>query len=106
MKHSTKRILPILLVIVTILSILWYLFIYDRDFTRDMLLHQARLFESYGQHSIASWLYDQAYRQADNNDAVAIELAQETIPRRKLRFPRPSPSPPQQSCTLPCARPM
>ena len=77
MKHSTKRILPILLVIVTILSILWYLFIYDRDFTRDMLLHQARLFESYGQHSIASWLYDQAYRQADNNDAVAIELAQQ-----------------------------
>lgn len=77
MKHSLKRIFPILLVIVVIASIVWYLFVYDRDFTRDMLLHQARLFESGGRHDIAAWLYDQAYRQSDNNEEVAIELAEQ-----------------------------
>lgn len=77
MNKALKRILPILLVIVTILSIAWYLFVYDRDFTRDMLLQQARLFEAHGQHSIASWFYDQAYRQTDHSDTVAIELAEQ-----------------------------
>lgn len=77
MKGSLKRILPILLVIVVIASIAWYLFVYDRDFTRDLLLQQARLFEEGGRHDIAAWLYDQAYRQSDNNQEVAIELAQQ-----------------------------
>ena len=60
MKSSLKRILPILLVIVVIASIAWYLFVYDRDFTRDLLLQQARLFERNGKHDVAAWLYDQA----------------------------------------------
>lgn len=75
MKRSLKRILPILLAIVVICSIMWYLFIYDTDFTRDMLLQQARYFESRGNHTIAVWLYNQAYHQADENESVAIELA-------------------------------
>ena len=42
MKHNLKRILPIFLAIVVILSVAWYLFSYDPEFTRDMLLEQAR----------------------------------------------------------------
>jgi len=53
----------------------WYLFIYDRDFTRDMLLNGARYFDERGNHTVSGWLYDQAYVQANNNDIVAIELA-------------------------------
>ena len=71
--------IPIILVIVIIACIGWYLFIYDRDFTRDMLLQSARFFDAQGNHSISNWLYDQAYLQAEDNDAVAIELAQQHI---------------------------
>lgn len=77
MKRTLKRILPILLAIVVICSIIWYLFVYDRDFTRDMLLRQARYFESKGNHSAAAWLYNQAYLQAEDNEGVAIELAEQ-----------------------------
>jgi len=76
MKHNLKRILPILLVIVVICSIVWYLFVYDRDFTRDMLIGQARYFEDIGEHSIAAWLYNQAYIQSGEDETVAIELAE------------------------------
>ena len=77
MKRALKRILPILLGIVVIASIVWYLFVYDRDFTRDMLLTQARFFEGQGNHTVAAWLYDQAYRQSEDNESVAIELAEQ-----------------------------
>lgn len=77
MNNKFKRILPILFAIIVICSLLWYLFIYDRDFTRDALVYQARFFESTGHHSIAAWLYNQAYAQSDNNEAVAIELAEQ-----------------------------
>ena len=75
MKKFFKVIIPIILVLVILASIGWYLFIYDRDFTRDMLLHGARYFDDQGNHAVSGWLYDKAYEQADNNDAVAIELA-------------------------------
>lgn len=71
-----KRILPIVLAIITICSICWYLFVYDTGFTRDMLLRQARTLEHNGNHSAAAWLYDLAYRQSGNNAQVAIELAE------------------------------
>ncbi len=77
MKSPWKRILPILLVIVIIFSIGWYLFEYDRDFTRDMLLRQARLFESGGNHGAATWLYHLAYRQSKHNTGVALELSEQ-----------------------------
>lgn len=72
-----KVLIPIILVIAIIACIGWYLFIYDRDFTRDMHLQGARFFENQGNHSISNWFYDQAYEQASNNDKVAIELAQQ-----------------------------
>ena len=76
MNRALKRILPILLVIVIILSCVWYLFVYDRAFTRDFLLTQARYFEERGKHDIAAWLYSGAYMQTDENANVAIELAE------------------------------
>ena len=75
MKKFFKILIPIVLVIAIILCVGWYLFIYDKEFTRDMLLQGARYFESQGNHSLSGWFYDQAYEQADDNDAVAIELA-------------------------------
>ena len=77
MKKFFKVIIPIILVFAIIACIGWYLFIYDRDFTRDMLLEGARFFDGRGNHAISSWFYDQAYIQANDNDTVAIELAQQ-----------------------------
>ena len=77
MKRVLKRILPICLAALVFCSIAWYLFVYDRDFTRDMLLSAARHFESEGDHSAAAWIYDLAYRHANNDENVAIELAEQ-----------------------------
>ena len=77
MKKVFKVIIPIVLTLAILFCLGWYLFIYDKEFTRDMLLQGARYFESQGNHSLSSWFYDQAYEQADDNDAVAIELAQQ-----------------------------
>lgn len=75
MKRVLKRILPICLAALVICSIAWYLFVYDRNFTRDILLNAARHFEEEGNHSAAAWIYDLAYRHAYNDENVAIELA-------------------------------
>ena len=75
MNKFFKVIIPIILVLVIMACIGWYLFIYDRDFTRDMLLQGARYFDAQGNHELSGWFYDQAYEQANNNDSVAIELA-------------------------------
>ena len=75
MKNPMKRIVPILLALAVIGCAVWYLFVYDRDFTRDMLISQARYYESQGRFDAATWFYDLAYEYADNDEAVAIELA-------------------------------
>lgn len=77
MKKALKILIPILLVIAILLCLGWYLFVYDREFTRDMLLNGARYFEGQGNRSLASWFYDRAYDQAGDNDQVAIELAEQ-----------------------------
>jgi len=77
MKRTLKRIFPILLAIVVIFSILWYLFIYDQDFTQDLLIWNARYFEKNGKHTVAAWFYQQAYLQAEDNEQAAIELAEQ-----------------------------
>jgi len=77
MKKVIKIILPIILALSIVLCLAWYLFIYDREFTRDVLLYSARYFDDQGKHNVASWFYDLAYEQAGDNDAVAIELAQQ-----------------------------
>lgn len=76
MKRSLKRLLPILLSLLVVCSIIWYLSVYDRSFTQDILLQGARYFEEKGNHATATWFYNQAYLQSGNNDEVIIELAQ------------------------------
>ncbi len=75
MKKAMRILVPILLAIAVIGCMIWYLFVYDRDFTRDMLLNQARYQEREGNHAAAAWFYDLAYSHADNDENVAIELA-------------------------------
>ena len=77
MKKVLRILLPILLVIVIISGSIWYLFVYDREFTRDVLLGCARFCESQGHHSMSTWFYNRAYNHAADNDAVAIELAEQ-----------------------------
>lgn len=75
MKKGLKIIVPLLLAIALIGCSIWYLFVYDRGFTQDVLLHTARFFDSRGGETTAQWFYNMAYKLVRNNDAVAIELA-------------------------------
>lgn len=75
MKKTIRIVLPIILAAAIIACTGWYLFIYDIAFTRDVLLSAARHFESTGNHAASAWFYNCAYRHADDNDAVAVELA-------------------------------
>lgn len=75
MKKFFKILIPILLALAIIFCVAWYLFEYDREFTRDVLLSGARYFDRNGNTAIAGWFYDRAYEQAKDNDSVAIELA-------------------------------
>ena len=75
MKNSSRRIVPVLLALLILASLVWYGFVYDRDFTRDMLLQQARNFSTNGNPKAASWFYDLAYEHSGQDENVAIELA-------------------------------
>lgn len=77
MKKVLKIILPILLALAIIISTGWYLFQYDKEFTRDMLLSWARGLDNSGSYTMANWFYNLAYRQAGNDDAIAIEIARQ-----------------------------
>ena len=54
MKNFVKTLVPILLALLIIASLVWYCFVYDRDFTRDMLLKQARYHSTNGNPRAAS----------------------------------------------------
>ena len=75
MKKFFQILVSLLLVAVIIASIGWYLFVYDRDFTRDFLLNQARYHDLYGNARLSSWFYDLAYHHSGKDENVAIELA-------------------------------
>lgn len=75
MKKALRIIVPILLGLLIIASLVWYVFVYDRGFTRDMLLHQARYHSSSGNPKLGSWFYDLAYDYAGQDENIAIELA-------------------------------
>ena len=75
MKKVSKFLVPLMLFLLIIASILWYLFIYDRAFTRDTLLAQARFHDMHGNSKMSSWFYDMAYDFSGHDDNVAIELA-------------------------------
>ena len=75
MKKFLRILVPILLAIAIIASIGWYLFVYDRDFTRDTLLGQARYHDLHGNSRLSSWFYDLAFEYSGRSENVAIELA-------------------------------
>ncbi len=77
MKRALRIIIPVLLSIAVVISIGWYFLKYDPDFTRDVLVGQARYFDDQGSHTFATWLYNLAYRQSGNDETVAIELAEQ-----------------------------
>lgn len=75
MKKATRILVPLILGLFICASIVWYLFIYDRDFTRDTLLSQARFQDLHGNSQLSSWFYDLAYDFSSKEESVAIELA-------------------------------
>ena len=75
MKKFLHFLVPVLLAVVIIASCAWYLFVYDRNCTRDMLLQQARYNDMNNNPKLSSLFYDLAYNYSDQDDNVAIELA-------------------------------
>ena len=75
MKKAAKLLIPFMLGLLIIASIVWYLLIYDRAFTRDSLLNQARYQDLHGNSRLSSWFYDAAYVFSGHDENVAIELA-------------------------------
>ena len=75
MKKATRFLVSLLLGLLILASIFWYLFIYDRAFTRDTLLSQARFQSLHGNSRLSSWFYDAAYSFSGHDENVAIELA-------------------------------
>lgn len=79
MNRMLKRIVPILMVIAILACIGWYLFVYDRTFTRDMLVNLARVTDMKGYTELAGYFYNRAYVYSGNDEDVAIELANQYI---------------------------
>lgn len=75
MKKATRFLVSLMLGLFIIASIVWYLFIYDRAFTRDTLLGQARFQALHGNSRLSSWFYDAAYSFSGHDENVSIELA-------------------------------
>ena len=75
MKRFLKRLVPFVLALGILASIGWYLLEYDREFTRDMLISQARFFDNRGNTDLAAKLYHAAYNYTGQDEDVAIELA-------------------------------
>lgn len=75
MKKLIRFLVPLALAAVIVASCGWYLFVYDRDFTRDTLLSQARYHDLHGNAKMSSWFYNLAYGFSNHDEDVAIELA-------------------------------
>lgn len=75
MKKAFRIIIPLVLIVAILFCTGWYLFVYDRVFTRDILVKAARLFEDSGNIPASAWFYNRAYEHAGDNDTVAIELS-------------------------------
>ena len=77
MKKALRIIVPLLLTVAVLASMTWYFLIYDRELTKDLILWGARTLEADGRHDAAAWMYDLAYSQSSQEDAVAIELSEQ-----------------------------
>lgn len=79
MKKLLHILVPLLLVVLILASVWWYLFQYDRAFTRDVLLEQARFQDLHGNARLSALFYDMAYEFSGRDENVAIELANQYI---------------------------
>ena len=77
MRKILRFVVPLLLAALVIASIFWYLFIYDRAFTRDILLKEARVNDARGNSALSAWFYKIAYSHSGNDEEVALELAEQ-----------------------------
>lgn len=77
MKRFLRIFVPLLLTLILIISLGWYFLRFDPGFTRDILISQARAMDDRGNHSMATWLYQLAYRQSGNDESIALELAEQ-----------------------------
>ena len=77
MKRFLKILVPLLLTLTLLISLGWYFIRFDPDFTRDIIISQARAMDDKGNHSVATWLYQLAYRYSGNDEAIALELAEQ-----------------------------
>lgn len=76
MKTIAKWILPLILAIALIGSAVWYMFEYDRETVQEFLVSQARSCAQKGNFNGATWFYDLSYQLSDQDQNVAIELAE------------------------------
>ena len=79
MKKALRIIVPLVLALTILACAAWYFLVYDQAFTKEVLLSQARKFEASGNYKISAFIYDIAYYQSSQDDAVAIELAQQYL---------------------------
>ncbi len=79
MKKALRVIVPLVLALSIVACAAWYFLIYDPGFTKELLLSQARKFESSGHYKVSAFIYDIAYYQSSQDDDVAIELAQQYL---------------------------
>ena len=76
MKKIVKRIFAAVLVLLLIVSAVWYMFVYDRNTVRDALSEIARICAAHDNHDGATWFYGLSYKISDQDQDVAIELAE------------------------------
>ena len=79
MKRFLKVLVPIILSLTIIVGIGWYLLSYDPVFTQDIFLSGARHFAEKDNPKISAWFYDKAYKQKQDFEEIAIELADQYI---------------------------
>lgn len=77
MKKVLRVIVPLILILAVLACCAWYLLVYDRDFTKEMLLSHARYLEESGKPDAAAKVYDLAYFQSSHEDSIALELAEQ-----------------------------
>ena len=77
MRKILRRVVPLLLILVLLGSMVWYVFVYDRTFIRDLLVSGARFSADFGYEGLSSTFYDMAYNHSGQDEGVAIELARQ-----------------------------
>ena len=77
MKKTVRIATCVTLALTLLLCTVWYFLVYDREFTKEILLSSARASENRGNHSLAATFYKWAYAQSGNSDEIAIELSQQ-----------------------------